>query len=567
MVHFQGQTHQEEEGAKEMNGEEGEKGLSGDYRVMLLVGALILSLILLFLPTVFPELNYGGLRYGLDLDGGSWLQLRPEGALVQIDADVGQIISQEYGALLNETITLINETSSKVSFTTNKIVTDKQIESLGYGEATVLTRGGVTTVDLQLSKSQVITRYLENKFKTEVVIIEDRDGLWFEIRKKTSAEELESILIPVKGSILAYKDGVSPTTLAGTKEILENKLNLFGLSDIKPTIVDNEFILIDLAGIDIDTALDLAGTPGKFEIRIQTEGNETQHAIYGEDIQSVGFHKTDTYGIWGVPFTLTQQGADALKEVAIETNAVNDPDSHNVIMLLDNNEIYSAPLSKDLADSLKYVPVQQMSASFGTDGGSKEKAKQLETHLRAGALPVNVEVIGSGQVPASLGAQFKELTAIAGLLAIIVVSFVIYLRYRRKEIMLPMILTSLSEVIMILGFASAVKWQLDLPAIAGIIAVIGTGIDHLVIITDEVLYEGKLPPTKVYLTRISRAFGIIFGAAATTIIAMIWLIWLGFGAMRLFAMTTIVGVLIGVLIARPAYARIIKYVLKEEQEE
>jgi preprotein translocase subunit SecD len=374
-------------------------------------------------------------------------------------------------------------------------------------------------------------------------------------------------LIPVKGSILAYKDGVSPTTLADTKIILENKLNLFGLSDIKPTIVDNEFILIDLAGIDIDTALDLAGTPGKFEIRIQTEGNETQHAIYGEDIQSVGFHKTDTYGIWGVPFTLTQQGADALKEVAIETNAVNDPDSHNVIMLLDNKEIYSAPLSKDLADSLKYVPVQQMSASFGTDTGSKERAKQLETHLRAGALPVNVEVIGSGQVPASLGAQFKELTAIAGLLAIIVVSFVIYLRYRRKEIMLPMILTSLSEVIMILGFASAVKWQLDLPAIAGIIAVIGTGIDHLVIITDEVLYEGKLPPTKVYLTRISRAFGIIFAAAATTIIAMIWLVWMGFGAMRLFAMTTIVGVLIGVLIARPAYARIIKEVLKEEQEE
>lgn len=550
-----------------MNGEEGEKGLSSDYRVILLVGALILSLILLFLPAVFPEFNYGGLRYGLDLDGGSWLQLRPEGALVQMDADMGQIIIQEYGALLNETITLTKETSSEVSFTTNQVVTDKQIESLGYGEATVLTRGGVTTVDLQLSKIPVITRYLGNKYKTEVVPIEDRDGLWFEIRKKTSAEELESLLIPVEGSILAYKDGVSPTTLARTKEILENKLNLFGLSDIKPTIVENEFILIDLAGIDIDTALDLAGTPGKFEIRINTTGNETQHAIYGEDIQSVGFHKTDASGVWGVPFTLTQQGAQALQQAAIDTNAVNDPDNHDVIMLLDNKEIYGAPLSKDLADSLKYVPVQQMSASFGIDSGSKESAKQLETHLRAGALPVNVEVIGSGQVPASLGAQFKELTAIAGLLAIIIVSFAIYLRYRRKEIMLPMILTSLSEVIMILGFASAVKWQLDLPAIAGIIAVIGTGIDHLVIITDEVLYEGKLPPTKVYLSRISRAFGIIFAAATTTIIAMIWLVWMGFGAMRLFAMTTIVGVLIGVLIARPAYARIIKEVLKEEQEE
>ncbi|NIA03218.1 MAG: preprotein translocase subunit SecD, partial [Nitrospirae bacterium] len=535
-----------------MSSEEGKKGLGGDYRVILLVGALILSLILLFLPTVFPELNYGGLKYGLDLDGGSWLQLRPEGALVQVDADMSQIISQEYGALLNETITLTKETSSEVSFTTNQVVTDKQIESLGYGQATVLTRGGVSTVNLQVSKTQAITRYLENKYKTEVKIIEDRDGLWFEIRKKTSSEELESILIPVNGSISAYKDGVSPTTLAETKTILENKLNLFGLSDIKPTIVGNEFILIDLAGIDIDTAMNLTGTPGKFEIRIQTIENETQHALYGEDIQSVGIHKTSRSRVWGVPFTLTQQGANALQQVAIETNAVNDPDSHNVIMLLDNKELYSAPLSKDLADSLKYVPIKEMSASFGTDTGSKEKAKELETHLKAGALPVNVEVIGSGQVPASLGAQFKELTAIAGLLAIIMVSFVIYFRYRRKEIMLPMVLTSVSEVVMILGFASAVKWQLDLPAIAGIIAVIGTGIDHLVIITDEVLYEGKLPPTKVYLIRVSRAFGIIFAAAATTIIAMVWLVSMGFGDMRLFALTTIIGVLIGVLIARPA---------------
>jgi len=177
-----------------------------------------------------------------------------------------------------------------------------------------------------------------------------------------------------------------------------------------------------------------------------------------------------------------------------------------------------------------------------------------------------VEVIGSGQVPASLGSQFKELTAIAGLLAIITVSFMVFLRYRRKEIMLPMIITSLSEVVMILGFASAVKWQLDLAAITGIIVVIGTGIDHLVVITDEVLYEGKLPPTKVYNARINRAFGIIFAAASTTIIAMIWLVWMGFGALKLFALTTIVGVMIGVLIARPVYARIIKEVLKESKD-
>jgi preprotein translocase subunit SecD len=549
-----------------MNGDEKEKGMSSDPRIMLLVGALLLSLILLFLPAVFPELNYGGLKYGLDLDGGSWLQLRPEGAIAQIDADIGKIISHEYEAFLNDSVTITQKTQSSVSFEIDKPVTAKQIESLGYGQANVSTRAGVTTVVLQVDETQVISRYLENNYAAEVVVFEDRDGIWYEIRKKTSPEELNSILEPVDGSVLSNKSGVSQATLVKTKQILEDKLNLFGLSDVKPRIVGREFILIDLAGIDIDTAMDLAATPGKFEIRVQTSGNESEHAVYGEDIQTVGFHRKEN-GVWGVPFTLTQQGAEALRQVAIDTNAVNDPNNHNIIMYLDDEEIYGAPLSPTLAQSMKEVSIQLLVASFGTDEGSKEKAKQLESHLRAGALPVNVEVIGSGQVPAELGSQFKELTAIAGMLAIITVSFIIYLRYRRKEIMLPMVITSLSEVVMILGFASAVKWQLDLPAIAGIIAVIGTGIDHLVVITDEVLHEGKLPPTKVYLSRISRAFSIIFAAAATTIIAMIWLVWMGFGALKGFALTTIVGVMIGVFIARPAYARIIKAVLKEEHEE
>ncbi len=548
-----------------MNGEEGERGLGSDPRVLLMIGAILVSLILLFLPTVFPEFGIGGLKYGLELDGGSWLHLKPEGAIVQVDADMGRIIAQDYGVFLNETVTITQQTISSVTFETRQSVTAKGIESLGYGQAAVSGRGGVYIIVLQTDKNTAITKYLENQYKTEVAVFDDEDGIWYEIRKKTSPDELAAIMQQVDGSVVEYQDGVSIATLTETKEILEVKLNLFGLSDVKPVIEGREFILIDLAGIDIDTAMDLAGTPGKFEIRVQIGNNESVHAVYGEEIQTVGYHRMDN-NVWGVPFTLTQQGADALRQVAIETNAVGDPDNHEITMYLDNRVIYSAPLSHELAQSMRNVPIQDLVASFGSDTGSEDNAKELESHLKAGALPVNVEVIGSGQVPASLGSQFKELTAIAGLLAIITVSFMVFLRYRRKEIMLPMIITSLSEVVMILGFASAVKWQLDLPAITGIIAVIGTGIDHLVVITDEVLYEGKLPPTKVYNARITRAFGIIFAAGSTTTIAMIWLVWMGFGALKGFALTTIVGVMIGVLIARPVYARIIKEVLKESKD-
>ena len=58
------------------------------------------------------------------------------------------------------------------------------------------------------------------------------------------------------------------------------------------------------------------------------------------------------------------------------------------------------------------------------------------------------------------------------------------------------------------------------------------------------------------------AFFIIFGAAATTIAAMVPLMSIGVGFIRGFAITTIVGVLVGILITRPAYARIVEIVTK-----
>ncbi|MCK5217837.1 MAG: hypothetical protein KAJ93_08610, partial [Methanosarcinales archaeon] len=169
-----------------MNGNETERGLGSDYRIILLVAVLLLSLILLFLPIIFPGLNVGGLNYGLDLEGGSWLELRPEGAITQLDADTGLIIEQDYGVFFNDTITITQQTESAITFTIAKPVTSKQIESLGYGQASVSTSGGVTTVELRIEEPKVISGYLENWYQTDVIFFEDDDVTLYEIRKKTS---------------------------------------------------------------------------------------------------------------------------------------------------------------------------------------------------------------------------------------------------------------------------------------------------------------------------------------------------------------------------------------------
>ncbi|WP_406656427.1 preprotein translocase subunit SecD [Methanolobus sp. ZRKC2] len=561
-----------------MREDEEQQSFFRDIRVIIFIIAILASILFIQPGYSSEEGFHTNLNYGLDLEGGSWLQIKLQGAVAQLDADAETLSKTVIENGISETVTIekidSNNGQLTVTFTTPAQLSNNQMDQLGIGETTITRSNNVTEVVLHTSEATLITTYLSESLEAEVVPLAVNGGVEYEIRTAVSQEELEELMSEVGGIIvtddqgtLIYKEGVRTETRDLTKEILSDKLNGLGLKDIPVKTVGEDYILIDFAGIDLATAKDIAEKPGKFEIRIITEGNNSRHAIYGDAIQSVGiagYNEND--GQWYTPFTLTDEGAKALQETAIDTGATRDPMSHFLVMYLDDVEVYSAPLSPSAASSLEQYPIYSWQASTGGDEESRSQAEQLQIHLRAGALPVNVELMGSGHVDASLGAQFKSQAVIAGLLALFAVALVIYRRYRKPEILIPMVGTSISEVIMILGFAGAVGWQLDLPSIAGIIAVIGTGIDHLVIITDEVLYEGKLPPRKVYLSRITKAFSIIFAAAATTIIAMSPLVVMGFGALKGFAITTIVGVLIGILIARPVYAKVIHTILEARSE-
>lgn len=560
--------------------EEKPKSLLSDWRVRIFIIAILLSLVAIQ-PWYSADEGFDtNLDYGLDLEGGSWLQVSLQGAVIQANVDSGMTASALVENIVGSPVEVVNvippsegQSTTTISLKTQASVTQSQLNQLGLSDSSVNREGNLSEITLYTTEQQLISTYLSEELNAEVIPYAIVGGVEYEIRTKAEQETVENLLAGVDGFLLTdengdklYRKGVRTETRDLTKEILSEKLNALGLKDIPVRTVGDEYILMDFAGIDLTTAKEIAQKPGKFEIRMQTEGNNTKHVLYGDDISSVGVPSRHD-GQWYTPFKLTLDGANALQKAAIETGAVNDPNSHWLYMYLDEKEVYGAPLSPSAASRIRTNPIYSWEASTGADNESKTQAEQLQIHLRAGALPVNVELVGSGQVDASLGDQFKKQAVLAGLLSMLAVAGVVYRRYGKKQILVPMVATSVSEVLMILGFAAAVGWQLDLPSIAGIIAVIGTGIDHLVIITDEVLYEGKLPPTKVYLSRITRAFSIIFAAAATTIIAMSPLVVMGFGALKGFAITTIVGVLIGVLIARPVYGKVIKEVLQEKGEE
>jgi len=186
---------------------------------------------------------------------------------------------------------------------------------------------------------------------------------------------------------------------------------------------------------------------------------------------------------------------------------------------------------------------------------------KLQTVLITGSLPTKLEIIKLDYISPTLGKSFLNNAILVGILAALTVGLVIFIRYRKLKIAIPIVLVVLSEIYLILGLSALFKYNLDLAAIAGIIASVGTGVDDQIVITDEVLSKSQSAGN--WKNRIKNAFFIILIAYATTVAAMLPLLRTGAGLLTGFALVTIAGVTIGVFITRPAFASIIKVLLEE----
>ena len=103
---------------------------------------------------------------------------------------------------------------------------------------------------------------------------------------------------------------------------------------------------------------------------------------------------------------------------------------------------------------------------------ASQAMKQLQTVLITGGLPLDIEIVKLDSISPFLGESFIKNIALVVLLAIIAVAIILFIRYRKIKVVVPILITSLSEVLIILGVAALIKWNLDIVAIAGIIAAV-----------------------------------------------------------------------------------------------
>ncbi|HVC58590.1 MAG TPA: hypothetical protein VND15_03905 [Candidatus Acidoferrales bacterium] len=183
------------------------------------------------------------------------------------------------------------------------------------------------------------------------------------------------------------------------------------------------------------------------------------------------------------------------------------------------------------------------------------QSKTIASVLSGGALPVSIIAGAPTTVSATLGKRTLYISGLTGIIAIIFVSAFIVIRYRKPFLIVPILLTTLMELFIIIS-AIGLIGTIDLAAVAGMIAVVGTGVDAQIIITDELLVrKGGETSSKSVL---GNAFYIIWMDAALLIIAMMPLFFsTSLTSVIGFSESTIIGALLGILITRPAYSAIL----------
>ncbi len=187
---------------------------------------------------------------------------------------------------------------------------------------------------------------------------------------------------------------------------------------------------------------------------------------------------------------------------------------------------------------------------------AQEQTKQIASILSGGALPVAVYAGTPSTTPPTLGAHFLYISMLAGGVAVILVSALIVVRYRKLFLIAPILLTTAMELFIIVSIIGLVG-TIDLAAVAGMIAVVGTGVDAQIIITDEVLSHGGAQVSAKVL--LGNAFYIVWADAALLVLAMLPLFFsTSLVTVIGFSESTIIGALLGVLITRPAYGAIIE---------
>ena len=339
--------------------------------------------------------------------------------------------------------------------------------------------------------------------------------------------------------------------MQGVRDVVERRVNLFGVSEPIVQVSGQDRLIVELAGIrDVSQAIQLIGETPFLEFREET--GQTQDILnaqaVGERLGEEPFASTGLDGRHieraqvifdpqtGVPqvsLQLNKEGADLFKEIT----------KRNIGKLV---AIYldGAPIS---------VPVVQSEIPDGraviSGNFNPQEAKLLVTRLNSGALPVPISLISQQTIGASLGKASLEKSLMAGIYGLIAVALFMIFFYRLPGVVSVFALTV--YVLLVLAIYKIIPVTLTLAGMAGFILSLGMAVDANVLIFARMREELKIGKslTQSVQEGFNRAWLSVRDSHVTTLIGALVLYMFTTSIVRGFALTLGIGVLVSLLTA------------------
>ena len=373
--------------------------------------------------------------------------------------------------------------------------------------------------------------------------------------------------------VLQTRDGDQARADAATTdqamEVLRRRVDQLGVSD--PTLVrsGDRRIIVELPGVtDPREATEVIGRTAQLSFRpvLAPTGSgaakppagglavsdETGSpvllgpaALSGRQIDGAQATTEPLTG-WQVAVDFAGDGAQAWQRLTARAacSPPGDP-GRRVAILLDDKVISSPQVSAEATCDVGFAgPAMRITGAF-----TEDEARNLALLIRAGALPVPVDVIQQQVVGPTLGKQAIDDSARAALLGALATVLFIVAVYRLVGALAAAALLAYG----LISYAAllAVGATLTLPGLAGFVLAIGMAVDANVLVFERAREEYTAKPSLRTAIRdgFSRAWSAIADSNVTTLVAGALLFLLADGPVRGFGITLGIGVLVSMFTA------------------
>ena len=325
------------------------------------------------------------------------------------------------------------------------------------------------------------------------------------------------------------------TAIKSTINRLESILASRGYTEATVTTQQGNRIRVEVPDVeDPQEVFDLIGSPAKLSFK--TEDSPTAESVIdASHIKSVKYDFQN--GEHGVSLSFTSSGAVKFADLTEELSSSGE----KVYVYIGAEKFTELTVKAHITDGKTFI-----SGSMDT----RADAEEFALRIMSGTFSAELSLYESSVVSATLGMNAIETGLIAAIVGLILIFIFMIVVYRMMGAMASLALVFYA--ILVIFFLQAIPLvQLTLPGIAGIILSLGMAVDANVIIferiKDEYKYGKRIPASvKGGFKRATRA---ILDSNITTLMVCVVLYLLGTGAIKGFAITLFIGIVVSMFTA------------------